>query len=83
MFPMRPAIFLFALFALGGAANAADNPACAKFENALAYNACLAKLGPKAYAAAPTARALRGSARKIRSDEGGVFGPRQRLRRLL
>jgi hypothetical protein len=54
MFPMRPTIFLFALFAVCGAANAEDNPACAKFENALAYNACLAKLGPKAYAAAPT-----------------------------
>ncbi len=54
MFPMRPAIFLFALFALGGAANAEDNPACAKLDNALAYNACLAKLGPKAHPAAPT-----------------------------
>ena len=27
---------------------AEDNPACAKFENPLEYNACLAKLGPKA-----------------------------------
>jgi len=27
---------------------AQDNPACAKFEEPLAYNACLAKLGPKA-----------------------------------
>ena len=47
--------FLLALFALGGGAPAPqDNPACAKFEDPLAYNACLAKLGPKAYAAAPT-----------------------------
>jgi hypothetical protein len=53
MFPMRPAIFLVVLFALGGAAKAADNPACAKFEEPLAYNACLAKLGPKAYLVAP------------------------------
>jgi hypothetical protein len=49
---MRVAIVLFALLALGGAASAADNPACAKFEEPLAYNACLAKLGPKAYPAA-------------------------------
>ncbi|MBV8661744.1 MAG: hypothetical protein JO107_01450, partial [Hyphomicrobiales bacterium] len=27
----------------------ADNPACAKFEEPLAYNACLAKLGPPAH----------------------------------
>jgi hypothetical protein len=25
-----------------------DNPACAKFENPLEYNACLARLGPRA-----------------------------------
>src|ERR1700689_1587321 len=27
-----------------------DNPACAKFENPLEYNACLARLGPRAAA---------------------------------
>jgi hypothetical protein len=27
---------------------AEDNPACAKFENPLEYNACLARLGPRA-----------------------------------
>jgi hypothetical protein len=51
-----------------------DNPACAKFENPLEYNACLAKLGPRAGAtlvvpesagpapavrAAPTTRSVR------------------------
>lgn len=30
-------------------AAAQDNPACAKIENALAYNACLAKQGPPAH----------------------------------
>ncbi len=29
-------------------AHAEDNPACARFENPLEYNACLAKLGPRA-----------------------------------
>ncbi|MFZ0210532.1 MAG: hypothetical protein WAL59_31255 [Roseiarcus sp.] len=32
----------------GAPVRAEDNPACAKFENPLEYNACLAKLGPKA-----------------------------------
>jgi hypothetical protein len=65
---MRPLIFLVALIALGGAANAVDNPACAKFEEPLAYNACLAKLGPKAYAVAPAPMHERyGAARREKS----------------
>ena len=43
--------FLFAAIVLvssAAAAPAEDNPACAKFENPLEYNACLAKLGPRA-----------------------------------
>ena len=39
---------------IGAPARAKDNGSCAQFEEPLAYNACLAKLGPKAYAAAPT-----------------------------
>jgi hypothetical protein len=42
---------------------AQDNPACAKFDDPLAYNACLAKLGP--------------AAREVRADEseGAVRAP--------
>ena|SRR5271155_3629745 len=52
-----------------------DNPACAKFENPLEYNACLARLGPRAGAtlavpespgAAPAVRAASGT-RGVRS----------------
>jgi len=45
------AIGVAALIALSvGRARAQDNPACAKFEEPLAYNQCLAGLGPKAHA---------------------------------
>jgi hypothetical protein len=30
-------------------ARAEDNPACAKFQEPLAYNACLARFGPRAH----------------------------------
>ena len=36
-------------------ARADDVPACAKYQDALAYNACLARLGPKAGATRATA----------------------------
>ena len=36
------------IISTGAPAQAEDNPACAKFENPLEYNACLAKLGPRA-----------------------------------
>ncbi len=45
---MRIALGIFIVLAWAGAAHAQDNPACAKYEAPLAYNACLAKLGPKA-----------------------------------
>jgi hypothetical protein len=32
----------------GGAARAQDNPACAQYHEAMAYNLCLAQHGPKA-----------------------------------
>ena len=45
----RAALMLLALAAASaGAARAQDDPACAKFEDPLAYNACLASHGPKA-----------------------------------
>lgn len=50
---MRVAFAFIAFFGLVAMARAADNPACAKYDNAFAYNACLARLGPKAYFGAP------------------------------
>lgn len=46
---MRRALAALVLLGLSGAARAQDNPACAKFADPLAYNSCLAKLGPKAW----------------------------------
>ena len=46
---MRGALLLaFAAASLPGSALAGDDPACARFEDPLAYNACLASRGPKA-----------------------------------
>lgn len=42
--------FVLAAALIGAPASAEDNPACAKFEEPLAYNACLARLGPPAHA---------------------------------
>ena len=41
-------IFVSALAALPRAALGQDDPACAKYQEPLAYNACLASHGPKA-----------------------------------
>jgi hypothetical protein len=46
---MRRALLLLLLVFSPAAAE--DNPACAKFEDPLAYNACLARQGPIARAA--------------------------------
>ena len=67
---MRPVLFAAALIFVSSTASvhAEDNPACAKFENPLEYNACLAKQGPRAGAtlavpepagAAPAPRSVR------------------------
>lgn len=46
---MRAAVAFLALSAvLPGPARAQDDPACARFEEPLAYNACLASHGPRA-----------------------------------
>jgi hypothetical protein len=75
---MRAFLFAAALVFVssGGPAEAEDNPTCAKFENPLEYNACLAKQGPRAGAAlaapepvVPAARAQRG-ARSMRGFAG-------------
>jgi hypothetical protein len=47
---MRAILFVFAFVLAGAHARAEDNPACAKFVEPLAYNACLARLGPQAAA---------------------------------
>ena len=47
----KPALFMLMALAASGAprfAAAQDDPACAKFEDPMAYNACLAEHGPKA-----------------------------------
>jgi hypothetical protein len=41
-------MFVSALAALSRAALGQDDPACAKYQEPLAYNACLASHGPKA-----------------------------------
>jgi len=68
---MRMILFASALVLVSSAASvhAEDNPACAKFENPLEYNACLARQGPRAGATlavpeptggrAPAARGVR------------------------
>ena len=69
-------------------AGAEDNPACAKFENPLEYNACLARLGPRAGAtlavpesagAAPAVRAASGT-RGVRSMHAFATPPRTKGR---
>src|SRR5271167_4409740 len=47
---MRVALMLLALFAVASRrpARAEDNAACAKYQEPLAYNACLASHGPRA-----------------------------------
>jgi hypothetical protein len=65
-----------------------DNPACAKFENPLEYNACLARLGPRAGATLavpePTGpeRAVRAApaARGVRSMHAFAAPPRTKGR---
>jgi hypothetical protein len=54
-----------ALLGIGAPAQAQDNPACAKFEEPLAYNACLARLGPRAAAT-----------RGVPEPDGGTRGAR-------
>jgi len=59
---MRAALMLFALAAVAllGAARAQDDPACAKYQEPLAYNACLASRGPKATDIATSPRPAQG-----------------------
>ncbi len=45
---MRALLLAVSAAALPGLAHAQDEPACARFDEPLAYNACLASHGPKA-----------------------------------
>ena len=45
---MRALLLAVSAAALPGLAHAQDDPACARFDDPLAYNACLASHGPKA-----------------------------------
>ena len=87
---MRTFLIAAALILVSGAAPAPaeDNPACAKFENPLEYNACLARLGPKAGAtlavpepagAAPAARAAPAT-RGVHSMHAFAAAPRTKGR---
>ena len=83
---MRPILFAAALilFLSGAPVEAEDNPACARFENPLEYNDCLAKLGPRAGAtlAVPEPAAPAPAARGVRSMRAfpGVRRTRGRVR---
>lgn len=71
---MRHALILaiaIGVLCVGQRARAEDNPACAKFEEPLAYNACLARFGPHA----PGTRAV--AAPDDDSDEPGADGRRR------
>jgi hypothetical protein len=81
-----PALAISAVLS-GAPALAQDNPACAKFQEPLAYNACLARLGPPAHAtraiAAPqgeTEGSPAAGGRRIRGGLVVAHGKRGRMR---
>ncbi len=87
---MRTILIAAALIVVSSVAPAwaEDNPACAKFQEPLEYNACLAKLGPKAGAtlvvpepagAAPVVRAAPAT-RSVRSMHAFAAPPRTKGR---
>jgi hypothetical protein len=72
---LMAAIGLGALL-VGAPARAEDNPACAKFEEPLAFNACLAKFGPRAH----ESKAIAAEAGGRRSARGGEISRARRGR---
>ena len=57
---VRAAIALsLAALACAGSARAEDDPACAQYREAMAYNACLARHGPKANGVGTLSRQFR------------------------
>ncbi len=68
---MRVALMLLALFAVASRrpARAEDNAACAKYQEPLAYNACLASHGPRATDIATSPGSAQGSqAARVRPE---------------
>jgi hypothetical protein len=66
---------LAGFFALSGAtARAEDYPACAKFDNPLAYNQCLAQQGPVAHGTRPMATPPGGEDSPRRAGTAGGRG---------
>ena len=77
----RAALILLALAAVSAsAARAEDDPACAKYQDPLAYNACLASHGPKANIATNPRPTQAAHAAPIQ-PEGGRPVPTQRAKR--
>jgi hypothetical protein len=80
---MRQAFILaigIGVLCVGAPARAEDNPACAKYEEPLAYNACLARLGPSATGAiaAPDGESGEPRADGRRRAHGGLEISRER-----
>lgn len=72
----RAALMLLALAAVSAdAARAEDDPACAKYQDPLAYNACLASRGPKANIATNPRPAQAGHA-AVQPEGGRPFSTR-------
>lgn len=78
---MRAALALAIVAAFAHPARAQDNPACAKFEEPLAYNDCLSKLGPQAHAVqgAREPVAERGGGRRVRGNFTAIAGKHGRV----
>ena len=67
----RAALMLLALAAASaGAARAEEDPACAKYQDPLAYNACLASHGPKANIATNQRPAQASHAAPVQPESG-------------
>ncbi len=69
---MRAALLLVSAAFLPALARAQDDPACARFEEPLAYNACLASHGPKANIGAAPGGAPRQTDPEGEGPQGGV-----------
>jgi hypothetical protein len=78
---MRAGLVFAIVAAFPFAARAQDNPACAKFEEPLAYNDCLSKLGPQAHAVqgAPEPAAERGGGGRVRGKLTAIAGKHGRV----
>ena len=74
----RTAAIAFCLAALASteASVAQDDPSCAQYQEPMAYNACLARHGPKANSVgAPSGGTRPEPARQVRTYEGEAHAP--------